>query len=168
MLASVLLTACAVPGPLGELVAPPEPRHRRDFAEDASRVCEASRYALLQDGYVVERRGDEGFVGARESHVKTEDKDDGYVHVRVYVTCLAREIGSALFVTATEEHFGVKMIRESTLIGLPLVSPISVGSRTEGEQQVKFRGKTIEEQAFYDRFYKAVRENLSPARSAPK
>ncbi len=103
-------------------------------------------------------------VGAREVLAKAEDKDDGYLHVRLYVTCAAHENGSLLFATATEEHFGVKLVRESTLIGVPLVSPISVGSRTEGQQQVKFRGKTIEDQEFYDRFYQAVRKELAPAK----
>jgi len=84
----------------------------------------------------------------------------------VYVTCAPRGNGSTLFVTATEEHFGIRSVRDSTLIGLPLVSPISVGKRSEGEQQVKFSGKTVEEQDFYDRFYRAVRQELASRQSA--
>lgn len=159
--AFALLGACAGPGPMRESrQAAPEPRHQRDFAENAERVCAAARHALMAEGYLVQRHGEDGFVGARESHVETEAKEDGYSHFRVYVTCVARAAGTTLFVTATDEHFGVKALRESTLIGLPLVSPISVGTRTEGEQQVKFRGETVERQEFYDDFYRAVRQQL--------
>lgn len=168
-LAAVLLAGCAGQVPLLEKLVPPapEPKHHRDFVHDAVRVCEASRRVLLGEGYVVERRGDEEVVGAREDHVTREDKDEGYAHRRVYVTCAARDGGSTLYVTATEEQFGIKVIRDSTLIGLPLVSPISVGTRTEGEQQVKFRGRTVEEQAFYDDFYRAVRKQLGTVRLEP-
>ncbi|HEX8987986.1 MAG TPA: DUF2242 domain-containing protein [Rhodocyclaceae bacterium] len=161
ILASVLAAACAGPVQVAEkLAAPPEPRHRRDFTEDAHRVCESARLVLLGEGYVVERQPEGGYVGAREAPVKTE-KEDAYAHFRVYASCVPRDGGgSTLFVTATEEQFGVKPIRESTLLGLPLVSPISVGRRTEGDQQVKFRGRTIEEQDFYDGFYRSVRESL--------
>jgi hypothetical protein len=166
MLAAILLAACAGPGSVIEkLAAPPEPRHHRDFAEDAGRVCEASRYVLLGDGYVVQRLGADELVGAREFDVKKGGAETGYAHFRVYVTCASRGVGSTLFVTATEEHFGVEAIRDSTLIGLPLVSPISVGSRSEGDQQVKFHGETIEDQGFYDRFYQAVRTELAPAKA---
>ncbi|HEX8962217.1 MAG TPA: DUF2242 domain-containing protein [Rhodocyclaceae bacterium] len=162
-----LLATCGGSIPVArEEPSPPEPRHRRDFADEATRVCDAVRLVLLGDGYVVQRRGTEDLVGARESHLKAEANDDGkeegYAHFRVYASCVARSAGSTLFVTATEERFGVKALRDSTLIGLPLVSPISIGTRTEGDQQVKFRGQTIEDQAFYDRFYRAVREELAP------
>lgn len=168
-LAAALLAGCAGHVPLLEKLAPPapEPKHHRDFVQDAVRVCEASRRVLLGEGYVVERRRDDEVVGAREDHVTKEDKDEGYAHRRVYVTCAARDGGSTLYVTATEEQFGIKVIRDSTLIGLPLVSPISIGTRTEGEQQVKFRGRTVEEQAFYDDFYRAVRKQIAMLRPEP-
>ncbi len=173
-LASLLLAACGGPLQVAREEPPlPEPKHRREFAEDAIRVCDAARLVMLGEGSVVQRPSFEELVGARESHFTTEAKDDGkqegYVHFRVYVSCVPRVAGSTLFVTATEERLGVKGLRESTMIGLPLVSPISIGTRTEGDQQVKFRGQTIEEQAFYDRFYGAVRDELEPRkRDAPR
>jgi hypothetical protein len=165
MLACMLLGACAGPAPMSEAKPPPpEPMHRRNFVEDVDRVCQASRAVLLGDGYVVQRQGNDGFIAARETPVKNDSKEDGYAHFRVYVTCIAQTRGSALFVTATNEHFGVKALRDSTLIGLPLISPISVGSRTEGQQQVKLTGETVEQREFYDRFFQAVRAELAAVR----
>jgi len=77
MIVSALLAACAGSAQIHENLNPPaapEPRHQRYFAEDAERACAASRYVLLGEGYVVERHGEEGYVGVREFPVKQADE----------------------------------------------------------------------------------------------
>lgn len=66
-----------------------------------------------------------------------------------------------MFVTATEEHFNIKTSRKSTLLGVPIVAPISLGIRSETDSQVKTRGETVTERNFYNRFYQAVQQELS-------
>jgi len=62
--------------------------------------------------------------------------------------------GSTLFITATEEHFDVKTSRKSTLLGVPLVAPISLGTRKEADYQVKIRARRYQTINFMSVFIK--------------
>lgn len=131
-------------------------RHRQDFTAPVAPVCVAARRVLLGDGYLVVGDSDLSLVGVKEFQIE----EKSHAILRVYVTCSQRDSGSSLFVTATEEHFDVTTSRRSTSIGVPLVSPISIGSKSEVDNQVKTRGETVTERDFYERFYRAVRQEL--------
>lgn len=134
-----------------------DPRYRRDFTAAAVQVCDAARRVLKGDGYVVAENagGDHNLVGAKEFPIE----ENRHAILRVYVTCDQRTSGSTLFVTATEEHFDVKASSESTYIGVPL-TPLSLGSKREIENEVKIRGETVTDRDFYERFYRAVQKEL--------
>jgi hypothetical protein len=134
-----------------------DPRHQRNFQGPASSLCDAARRALLSDGYVVTRRDDRSILGGKEFQI--EEKRHAILHL--YVNCEQRAGGSVLFVTATEEHFDVKTIRNTSSIGFPLLAPIYSRTTNEADQPVKIQGETITEPDFYDRFYRAVQRELS-------
>lgn len=90
----------------------------------AAPLCDAARRALLSDGYVVTKREGQSLSGGKEFQVE----EKSHAILQVYITCEQRVGGSTLFVTATEEHFDVKTSSETTLIGLPLLAPISFGT----------------------------------------
>ena len=131
-------------------------RHSRDFAATVEPVCEAARRVLLRDGYIVEERAEQNLIGVKEFQIE----ENRHALLRLYVTCGQRASGSTLFVTATEEHFDVKTSRQNTSIGVPLVSPISISSKSEVDNQVKTRGETVMDKGFYERFYRAVHQEL--------
>ncbi len=83
--------------------------------------------------------------------------------VNIHVNCDQRRGGSTLYVTATEEHFDVKSLRQSSSIGFPVVAPIYYGTQSEADAQVKTHGETVSEREFYERFYRAVQRELSPS-----
>lgn len=62
--------------------------------------------------------------------------------------------------TATEEYFDIKISRQSASIGLPLLFPLSLSSKTETDEQVKPYGETVTDKKFYERFYQAVQREL--------
>ena len=156
-LISLLLAACSGPRTYaGKEDFRADARHRRDFAATAVPICEAARRVLLGDGYIVEGSAAQNLAGAKEFQIE----EHRHAILRLYVTCDQRTGGSTLFVTATEEHFDVKTSRQSTSIGVPLVSPISISSKSEVDNQVKIRGETVTDRAFYERFYRAVQQEL--------
>ncbi len=65
-----------------------------------------------------------------------------------------------LFVTAVESHFDVKQSKEQTTIGVPIVAPIYLSRSSSPETQIKTRGETVDDRAFYDRFFNAVGREL--------
>jgi hypothetical protein len=132
-------------------------RHRQDFTATAEPACEAARHVLLGDGYLIVEDGGLNLVGAKEFQID----EKSHAILRVYVTCARRNEGSSLFVTATEEHFDVKTSRQSSSIGVPLISPISIGRKSETDGQVKTLGETIREKDFYEHFYGAVKRELA-------
>ena len=122
-------------------------------------MCDAARRALLGDGYLVNRADGQRLVGGKEFQVEAQR----HAIVNIHVNCDQRRGGSTLYVTATEEHFDVKSLRQSSSIGFPVVAPIYYGTQSEADAQVKTHGETVSEREFYERFYRAVQRELSPS-----
>lgn len=157
MLTTLLLAACGgLPTYAEKEAFQTDPRHRRDFANAAAPVCEAARRALLGDGYLVGESATQNLVGVKEFQIE----DMRHAILRIYVTCVPQAGASTLFVTATEEHFDVKTRRETTSIGVPLLTPISISGTSEADNQVKTMGATVMDRDFYERFYRAVKREL--------
>ena len=135
-------------------------RHRRDYAVAAAILCDAARRAMLGDGYVVTRSEDGRLFGGKEFQVD----DNRHAILNLYVNCESRAGGATLFVTANEEHFDVKATRQSSSIGFPVLAPLYFGTLREADSQVKIRGETVTENAFYERYYRAVQRELAPPR----
>ncbi len=135
----------------------PDTRHQRDFAgAAAASLCTAARRVLLGDGYIVEESAGQSLGGAKEFQID----ENRHAILRVYVTCDKRDGGSTLFLTATEEHFDVKTSRQTTSVGVPLLPPLSIRRKREVDNQVKIRGETVTNKNFYERFYRAVEQEL--------
>lgn len=154
----LLLTSCGGPGTYAEDEQfQSDPRHRRDFKVAAPVLCDAARRVLLGDGYIVTKGEGQSLFGDKE--FQGEEKRRAILHL--CITCEQRQADSStLFVTAIEEHFDVKTSRKSTLIGVPIVAPLSIGTRSEADNQVMTRGETVTDREFYERIYRAVRREL--------
>ena len=137
-----------------------ETLHRRDFAVAAPLLCDAARRAMLGDGYIVTRSEDGRLLGGKEFQVD----ENRHAILNLYVNCESRAAGATLFVTATEEHFDVKATRQSSSIGFPVLAPIYFGTLREADSQVKIHGETVTQNAFYERYYRAVQRELASPR----
>ena len=131
-------------------------RHQRDFSVAATTLCDAARRVLLGDGYLVSRAENLSLVGAKEFQIEEQQ----HAILSVHANCEQRVGGSTLYVTATEDHYDVKAIRQSSSIGFPMVAPIYYGTQSEANGQVKTHGETVGERGFYERFYRAVQRQL--------
>ena len=156
----ILLAGCGGPpryAPNEEFSA--DEKHHRDFQACPQALCDAARRALLGDGYLVNRADAQRLVGGKEFQVEAQQ----HAIVNIHVNCDQRRGGSTLYVTATEEHFDVKSLRQSSSIGFPVVAPIYYGTQSEADAQVKTHGETVSEREFYERFYRAVQRELAPS-----
>lgn len=157
-LASVFLASCGGPENYADKEDfKSDPRYRRDFPADSVALCSAARRVLLGDGYIVVNEDQHNLAAGKEFQIE----DKSHAILQVYVSCEQHGKGSTLFITATEEHFDVKTSRKSTLLGVPLVAPISLGTRKEADYQVKIRGQTISDRKFYERFYQGLNKELT-------
>lgn len=156
-LTSLFIAACSSPKTYAEREQfHSDSRHNRNYAATEGMVCEATRRALLRDGYIVEKIAENNLTGAKEFQIE----DGRQAQLNLYATCAQRAGGATLFVTATEEHFDVKTSRQSTSLGVPIIAPISISKESQVDHRVKTRGETITDRDFYERFYRAVQQEL--------
>jgi hypothetical protein len=157
MLLLPLLGACAGPSSYADKEDfQTDARHRREFAAGVAPLCAAARRALLGDGYFLDAGTSDNLVGTKKFQIE----EMRHAMLRIYVSCSPRADAATLFVTATEEHFDVKTSRQSTSIGVPLLTPFSVSGKSESDTQVKTMGATVTARDFYERFYRAVQREL--------
>jgi hypothetical protein len=155
---TVVLTACGGPKTYADSEDfRADSRYHQNFSTEASTLCNAAKRALLSDGYVVTMQDSPNMIGSKSFQVE----EKSHAVLQLHISCSPRSEGATLFLTATEEHFDVKTSRKSTLIGVPVVTPISIGSKSETDNQVKTRGETVTDRSFYNRFYQAVQRELS-------
>ena len=133
--------------------------HRRDFAVAKTALCEATRRVLIGQGYLVARQ-DEGNEQILVGQKEFKQEKDRHAVLQLQVICSERGKGSALMATALESHYDVAQTKESTRVGLPLVTPMSVISSTTSEGQIKRSGETVNDRAFYDSLFRAVEKEL--------
>jgi hypothetical protein len=157
-LCALLLTACAGPGTYASKEDfQSDARYRREFTAPCERVCEAARFALMGEGYLVQKGDMSDLVAVKAFQI--DEKRQGVL--RIFVTCRVSGRNTLLYATATEEHFDQKTNRQTTSIGVPLLSPLSLSSKSESEEQLKTHGETISDRQFYARFYQAVQRELA-------
>ena len=131
----------------------------RTFAAVDVQTCEAARRTLLSQGYVIgaasaeQVRGRKSFQPGPESHVEVE----------IVVVC-AREgykgKRTIAFVNAVQDSFALKKSNNSASLGLPAFGAISLPFTGSDESLIKVASVTIENAAFYDRFFKLLEHYL--------
>lgn len=159
LLVAPLLNSCAGPDSYARNEAfASDARYRRDFAVAAAPLCEAARRAMLGEGYIVARPEEQRLLAGKKFQVDEKQ----HAILTLHVNCEPHGGGSTLFATATEERFDVKTSRQSSSIGFPVLAPLYFGTVIESDNQVKTRGETVTQGAFYERFYRAVQRELAP------
>ena len=134
-------------------------RYQRDFPSSPGETCEAARCTLLGQGYVISpgyRDSPLDMVGSKEFR-QTENE---HSILQVHISCLEKDPGSTLYVTAVESHFDVAEHKKRIMIGVPVLTPMTISRSESSEAQVKLSGETVADKKFYKRFFKAVSRTL--------
>jgi hypothetical protein len=143
-------------------------RFSRTVAVEPAAACEASRQALLSQGYLVsavqptEMRGRKNFQLPNGQHVEME--------IRVVCTDLAKpdpEHRAAVFVSAVQEHYELKKSANSASLGVGALGSLSVPFSTGTDSMVKVASETVTAPRFYDRFFEILDRYLETPSKLP-
>lgn len=125
----------------------------RAFEADPAATCEASRLALLSQGYVITAATPQLVTGNKHF------QPDGELHVQISftITCAPgpRDGGSTAFVNAVQDRYALKKASTSASVGLP-VGSFSIPLSSSDDAMVKVGSETIPAGSFYDRFFTLV------------
>lgn len=167
------LAACgsrqkAEPPPSGETFGA-EDTYSRSYDVAPSVACEATRRALLGQGYVIGRMSPE----ALEASKSFQPEADVHTQLNVRATCVPRsEGGSLVFVNAVQDRYALKTQANSASVGVSMIGSLSLPVGSSNANLVRVASNTVQNQDFYRRFFDRVKYYLPgtpvPAATPPQ
>lgn len=133
--------------------------YSRLFDATPGQTCEASRRALLSQGYIITSarvdmvEGTKSFQPEAESHLQ--------MAVRVVCVPEANDGKVSLgFVTALQDTYALRKTNNSASLGVGAIGSVSLPFSSSSESLVKVGSKTISQDVFYERFFDLVKRYL--------
>ncbi len=129
-------------------------------------ACEASRRALLSQGYMTTMTHNDT-VDATKNFQPTIDQ---HIVVEVHVVCTPADATntSMVYVNAVQNGYALKKSATSASVGLSILGSVSLPIHSNTDEMVKVSSQTIQSDAFYKRFFDLVGRYLNTvARSEP-
>ena len=160
--AAAALSACTTqrsPFQQDQLLSSAPNQFSRSFNYGHADACEASRRALLSQGYMTTITHDDT-VDATKNFQPT---NDSHIVVEVHVVCTAGDATntSIVYVNAIQNGYALKKSDTSASVGLSILGSVSVPIRSNSDAMVKVSSETIQSPAFYKRFFELVSHYLS-------
>ena len=156
---AVSLTACGAnrtkeePAPLGETFGADD-TYSRSYAVAPSIACEATRRALLGQGYVIGK----ATVDTLEAVKSFQPESDVHTQLNVRATCVPKSGGgSIVFVNAVQDLYSLKTTTKSASVGLSVLGSVSLPIGTSGANLVRVASNTVQNTDFYSRFFQRVK-----------
>jgi len=155
------LTACGSsrvkkeePAPLGETFGADD-TYSRSYEVAPSIACEATRRALLGQGYVIGKMGAE----AVEAIKNFQPQADVHTQLKVLTTCVPKsDGGSIVFINAVQDLYALKSQSNSASVGVSMIGsvslPIPIGA--SNANLVRVGSNTVQNQDFYRRLFERV------------
>ena len=144
--------------------APSQFSHSFNYA--SADACEASRRALLSQGYMTTLTHSDT-VDATKNFQPTSDQ---HIAVEVHVVCTAGDAAnsSMVYVNAVQNGYALKKSDTSASVGLSILGSVSLPIRSNSDEMVKISSETIQSGPFYSKFFDLVGRYLNAvARSEP-
>ncbi|NIE68567.1 DUF2242 domain-containing protein [Burkholderia sp. Ax-1719] len=138
----------------------------RNFSYASADACEASRRALLSQGYMTTMTHNDT-VDATKNFQPTSDQ---HIVVEVHVVCTVADASntSMVYVNAVQNGYALKKSDTSASVGLSILGSVSLPIRSNSDEMVKVSSETIQSGAFYTRFFDLVGKYLNTvAKSEP-
>ena len=138
-----------------------------NYDATSQETCEASRRALLSQGYVTTMPQPDT-VDATKNF---QPAADTHVVVSFHVVCTAGENASntsIAYVNAVQDGYTLKKSDTSASVGLSVLGSLSLPIRSNSDSMVKISSETVPAGKFYDRFFSLVGHYLKTVpRSSP-
>ena len=139
----------------------------RNYDATSQETCEASRRALLSQGYVTTMPQPDT-VDATKNF---QPAADTHVVVSFHVVCTPGDNASntsIAYVNAVQDGYTLKKSDTSASVGLSVLGSLSLPIRSNSDSMVKISSETVPAGKFYDRFFSLVGHYLKTVpRSSP-
>jgi hypothetical protein len=153
------LTACGSsqtkkeePAPLGETFGA-EDTYSRSYDVPPSTACEATRRALLGQGYVIGKMT----PGTVEAIKNFQPQADVHTQLKVLTTCVPKsEGGSIVFINAVQDLYALKSQSNSASVGVSMIGSVSLPIGASNANLVRVGSNTVQNQDFYRRLFDRV------------
>jgi Uncharacterized protein conserved in bacteria (DUF2242) len=141
--------------------------YSHDFDASTRETCEASRRALLSQGYMATLPQPDT-VDATKNF---QPAPDSHVVMSFHVVCTPGENASntsTVYVNAVQDGYTLKKSDTSASVGLSVLGSLSLPIRSNSDSMVKISSETVPPGKFYDRFFNLVGHYLKTVpRSSP-
>jgi hypothetical protein len=138
--------------------------YSRSFDATPGGVCEAARRALLSQGYIVARAD----AAAVEGSKNFQPRDDSHEQLDLRISCIAQGDGKSwVFVSALQDRYALKKSPTSASVGVSVLGSVSLPIGSTDDSLVKVASSTVQDAAFYDRFFERLQMYLPPAPAKP-
>ncbi len=161
--AVVLLAGCATTG--GAVVQAPQEKfgslatYSRLFDATPAQTCEASRRALLSQGYIINTSSAELVEGKKNFQPGSET----HMQMVIRVVCVPESPTGKIslgFVTAIQDSFALRKTNNSASLGVGAIGSVSLPFSSSSESLVRVGSETITADTFYESFFDLVKRYL--------
>lgn len=158
-----LLTGCGSEAVYTEESFATDSPFKLKLNEPASIACESARRSLLGQGYLIDTTSGEQVKGR-----KAYRRDDSVnTFIEMNVVCASDRKGSTLYANGVLSTYDLKKSGNSASVGISAVGSISLPIGQSADSLVKVAEETIEDKAFYGRFFAAVGHVLKEMEEGP-
>ena len=133
--------------------------YSRLFDATPAQTCEASRRALLSQGYVITSEAQELVEGSKSFQPEPE----AHLQMVVRVVCVPEAVDGQVslgFVTATQDTYALRKTNNSASLGVGGVGSVSLPVSSTSESLVRVGSETISKDTFYESFFDLVKRYL--------
>lgn len=149
----------AEPPPSGETFGAGD-MYSRTYPVPAATACDATRRALLGQGYVIGKVA----TDALEASKRFQPEDDVHTQLELRATCLPQAGGGAIvFVNAVQDRYALKTTVKSASVGVSMLGSVSLPIGSSGANLVRVASNTVQNEDFYRRFFERVKFYLPSA-----
>lgn len=127
-------------------------------------ACESARRSLLGQGYLIDSAAGEQVKGRKAYR----SADNLNTFIEMNVVCVPDRKGSTLYTNGVLSTYDLKKSGNSASVGISAVGSISLPFGQSADSLVKIAEETIEDKAFYARFFAAVGHVLQEMESRPE
>ena len=133
--------------------------YSRLFDAPPAQTCEASRRALLSQGYVISSSSADLVEGKKSFQPEPES----HLQMLVRVVCVPEANDGKVslgFVTAIQDTYALRKTNNSASVGVGAIGSVSLPFSSSSESLVKVGSETIANDTFYDSFFDLVKRYL--------
>lgn len=133
--------------------------YSRMFDATPAQTCEASRRALLSQGYIITSAMPELVEGKKSFQPEAES----HLQMVVRVVCVPEANDGKVslgFVTALQDTYSLRKTNNSASLGVGAIGSVSLPFSSSSESLVKVGSETISKDVFYESFFDLVKRYL--------